>query len=53
MSGVRMHHKVVRELTITYGVDQNGNVIITGCPYGYKLNWIDKNGGAHQVILAY
>lgn len=53
MSGVRMHHKVVRELTITYGVDQNGNVVTSGCPYGYRLNWLDKNGGAHQVVVPY
>jgi hypothetical protein len=54
MSGVRMHHKVIRELTITYGVDQNGNTgTFSGCPYGYKLNWTDKNGGAHQVVVPY
>jgi len=54
MSGVRMHHKVIRELTITYGVDASGNPATgSGCPYGYKLNWTDKKGGSHQVVLSY
>jgi hypothetical protein len=42
-------------LTITYGVDVNGNPI-TGaldCPYGYKLNWTDANGTAQQLVVKY
>ncbi len=42
-------------LTITYGVDANGNPI-TGaldCPYGYKLNWVDGTGTAQQLIVKY
>lgn len=42
-------------LTITYGVDVNGNPI-TGaldCPYGYKLNWTDAAGTPQQLIIKY
>lgn len=53
MSGVKIHHGVVRDLTVTYGVDQQGNPQTTGCPYGYKLSWIDKNGNPKQCVIAY
>ncbi|MEP7168747.1 MAG: hypothetical protein ABI855_05200 [Bacteroidota bacterium] len=53
MSGVRMLHHVIRELTATYGVDQNGNAVTSGCPYGFKLNWMDKQGNAMQKVIAY
>ena len=52
MSGVRIHHGVVRDLTVTYGVDASGNAVTTGCPYGYRLNWIGRNGNAKQVGLS-
>lgn len=53
MSGVRIHHGVVRELTVTYGVDASGNPVTSGCPYGFKLNWIGRNGTAHQKVMSY
>ncbi|HRB54637.1 MAG TPA: hypothetical protein PLD87_13245, partial [Bacteroidia bacterium] len=53
MSGVRVHHGVVRELTVTFGVDQQGNAQTSGCPYGYKLNWTSANGQAHQIVRSY
>jgi len=42
-----------RALTITYGVDINGNSVTTGCAYGYKLNWTNAAGTAKQVIRRY
>ena len=53
ISGVRVHKGVIRELTITFGVDQSGNPVSIGCPYGYRLNWVNKNGVAKQSILSY
>ena len=53
MSGVRIHHGVIRDLTVTYGVDASGNAVSSGCPYGYKLNWIGRNGTARQVVMSY
>ena len=53
MSGVRIHHGVIRDLTVTYGVDASGNAVTSGCPYGFRLNWIGRNGVAHQVVMSY
>lgn len=53
MSGVKIHHGVVRDLTVTFGVDQQGNPQTSGCPYGYRLNWIDVHGNPRQCIVAY
>lgn len=53
VSGIRMHHGVIRELTVTYGVDQLGNVVTGTCPYGFKLNWIDRNGNPKQAVISY
>ncbi|QQR94488.1 MAG: hypothetical protein IPJ93_11760 [Bacteroidota bacterium] len=50
---MRVHHGVVRELTVTFGVDQQGNAQTSGCPYGYKLNWTSANGKAHQIVRSY
>ena len=53
ISGVRVHHGVVRELTVTFGVDASGNAVSSGCPYGYRLDWINKKGVAKQTVIAY
>jgi len=53
LRGVRVHKRLARELTVTYGVDGNGNTTTLGCPYGYKLNWTNAQGVAKQVIKAY
>jgi len=51
--GVRVFYGALRTLTVTYGVDQSGAVVTSGCPYGYKLNWINAAGTAKEVILSY
>ncbi len=53
ISGVRVHKGVVRELTITFGVDQSGNAVTSGCPYGYRLNWENRKGVAKQAVVSY
>ena len=54
LSGVRVHRKITRELTVTYGVDASGNPVATGtCPYGFRLNWTNAQGVAKQVIRQY
>jgi len=53
ISGVRIHHGVIRDLTVTYGVDASGNIVTSGCPYGYRLNWIGRNGNPKQVVMSY
>ncbi|HSH67768.1 MAG TPA: hypothetical protein VLB84_18650, partial [Bacteroidia bacterium] len=52
--GVAIIRGVSNEITITYGVDINGNPVSgMACPFGYKLNWTDAAGTAHQVVLPY
>lgn len=53
ISGVRVHHGVVRELTVTFGVDASGNSVSSGCPYGYRLNWLNKKGVSKQAVISY
>ncbi len=53
LSGVRVHHKLAHEITVTYGVDANGNPETSGCPYGFKANWINGQGVAKEVIKPY
>lgn len=54
LSGVRVHHRLVHEITVTYGVDANGNAVTNGdCPYGFKANWTNAHGVAKQVVKAY
>jgi hypothetical protein len=54
LSGVRIHKKLTRELTVTYGVESDGTPTVAGnCPYGYKLNWINAQGVAKQVVISY
>ena len=54
LTGVRVLHKDIRELTITYGVDENGHPgTFIGGPYGYKLSWTDKNGMPHELVVRY
>lgn len=44
----------VKTATITYGVDATGTQILgNACPFGYRLNWTDPNGGAQQLIVKY
>ncbi len=52
LSGVRILNGLAHVLTVTYGVDANGNAA-TGCPYGYKANWINGQGVAKQIIKPY
>ena len=53
ISGVRVHYGIARVLTVTYGVDASGNIVTSGCPYGYRLNWINHNGNPVQIVVSY
>ena len=54
ISGVRVHYGLVHTITVTYGVESNGNATPSGnCPYGYKVNWVNGQGSAVQVIKPY
>jgi hypothetical protein len=54
LSGVRVHHRLTHEITVTYGVDANGTPVSSGtCPYGFKANWINAHGVAKEVVRSY
>ncbi len=53
LSGVRVLNKLTHEITVTYGVDVNGAAVTSGCPYGWKANWINGQGVAKQIVRSY
>lgn len=53
VSGVRTLKGVSRELTITYGVDENGNAVSGSCPYGSKIVWTSATGVTRTAIVIY
>jgi len=52
-SGVRVHYKLAHVITVTYGVDSNGDPVTSGCPYGWRANWVNGQGVAKQVVKPY
>lgn len=53
VSGTKTHKKIAREITVTFGVDQSGNQISSGCPYGYKIVWTNLRNDSKQVVISY
>lgn len=53
ISGQVTHKGLVREITVTFGVDQLGNAVTGTCPYGFKANWTNLKGDAKQVVENY
>jgi hypothetical protein len=52
LSGQKAIHGIPEPLTIYYGVDNLGNQVLTGAPYGYKMMWI-HNGGQATCVVSY
>lgn len=41
-------------ITATFGVDQNGNQVSSGCAYGFKLEWtLTNTGDSGNIVLKY
>ncbi len=40
-------------LTITLGVDRDGNSDTRDCAYGWKLDWLNTNGGTGSAVISY
>jgi hypothetical protein len=53
VSGVRIIQGLEHALSITFGVDNSGTVVTTGCPYGFKLNWVNVKGELKEVVRPY
>ena len=53
ISGKKTHTFNSRVSTITFGTDANGNIVSTGCPTHYILNWTSLTGVAKSYIGTY
>lgn len=53
VSGMKTHSFSSRTSTITFGTDASGNVVTSGCPNHYIINWTSPNGVAKYYIGTY
>jgi hypothetical protein len=53
VSGMKTHAFNSRVSTITFGTDANGNVMTSGCPNNYIINWTSPLGVAKYYIGTY
>lgn len=53
LTGVFIYYGITHSITLTYGVDSNGNIVTAGCPTSYKFSWLDAQGATQQVVLPY
>lgn len=53
INGQRIHLSNGRRVTITFGVDQQGNSAGGGCAYGFKIEWLRYNGQVGSAVISY
>ncbi|HTB30656.1 MAG TPA: hypothetical protein VK808_01435 [Bacteroidia bacterium] len=53
LSGVKDIQNIEEPILCTYGVDQQGNVITSGTPYGFYISWFNNGGGAQAIVPYY
>lgn len=53
VKGVKVHKKLARELTVTFGVDAHGDPVSSGCAYGFKAEWENARGQHRELIVEY
>ena len=53
VSGMKKHTVNSRVSTITFGTDASGNVVSSGCPNHYIINWTSPLGVAKYYIGSY
>jgi hypothetical protein len=54
ISGQKIHKGLVRDITTTYGLDQNGNPVSAGtCPSAFSVQWVNLSGVARDVLVTY
>jgi len=52
-SGERILTYGTEAVTITYGVDDTGTPITSGCAYGFKINWTKLSGQQGTAVISY
>ena len=53
VSGMKTHSFNSRVSTITFGTDASGNIVSSGCPTHYIINWTSPTGVAKYYIGSY
>ena len=53
VSGMKTHSFNSRVSTITFGTDASGNIVSSGCPNNYIINWTSPTGVAKYYIGTY
>jgi len=53
ISGVKIHKGMAKDVTVTFGVDENGTPVTSGCAYGFKAEWTNKKNESKSVVKAY
>jgi hypothetical protein len=52
-SGMLSYKSAGSSIDVTYGVDASGNMQQSGCPYGYRMNWLNARGEAKVAVVSY
>ena len=53
VDGVRIHKYNNRTVTVTFGVNSQGNPGGGSCAYGYKVEWTRLNGQTGSAVISY
>ena len=55
ISGTKIHKGLSREISVTFGLDDNGNTIAIGsaCPTKFRINWTNAAGKSKEALLSY
>lgn len=53
VSGVKVHKGFAKDATVTFGVDQSGDPVTSGCPYGFKVEWTNRRNVARSAVISY
>ena len=53
ISGVKVHKGLVKDVTVTFGVEESGVVVSSGCAYGLRVDWKNRKDEAKTAVIAY
>ena len=53
LTGTKNIKGITEPIIVTCGVDEQGNLINTGNPYGYKFKWINSGGQTKGAVIKY
>ena len=53
LSGIKDIQGIQEPVICTFGVNQQGNVVTSGTPYGFYISWTNNGGGAQAIVPYY